>query len=162
MPASTKTISQTDTALHLSRVFDAPRALVYKVWTDQQHLTQWFCGKDFTPTFFELDLRVGGQYRFGMRKNANGNEYIAGGVYREISAPSRLVYTHVWEENCSEERKDLIGMETLVTVEFIEQGDKTLVNFTHEGLPDRSTVEAHTGGWTSFLENLGDYLSKQD
>jgi uncharacterized protein YndB with AHSA1/START domain len=158
MPASTKTVALTDTSLHISRVFDAPRALVFKAWTDPQHLLQWFCPQGFRVLSFDADLRVGGQYRFTMQA-PSGKNYAAGGVYREIAPPSRLVYSHVWEDNCSEERKDLIGMETLVTVDFSEQGDKTLVNFIHEGLPDRNTVVSHTGGWTSYLENLAEKLA---
>lgn len=158
MQANTKPKINEDTTLFISRVFDAPRTLVYKVWTDKQHLMQWFHPGDFKVTSMDMDLRVGGKYHFTW-KSSEGNDYAGGGVYREIKEPSRLVYTHVWEKNCSEERQDLIGMETLITVDFIEQGDKTLVTFMHEGLPDRSTVEGHTKGWTSFLENLAKHLT---
>lgn len=158
MPANTKLKENTDDTLYISRVFDAPRELVFKAWTDPAQLAQWFFCKGFAGTFMNADVRVGGTYRFGMR-GSDGIEIIARGVYREITPPSRLVYTHQWESNCKEENRDLIGMETLVSVEFIEQGDKTLVEFSHAGLPDRATVESHTKGWTSFLEVLADYLA---
>lgn len=158
MPANTKLKESNDTTLYISRVFDAPRALVFKAWTDPAQLAQWFYCKGFVGTFMEADVRVGGKYRFGMR-GTDGNEIIAGGVYREITAPERLVYTHAWESNCKEENPDVVGMDTLVTVDFIEQGDKTLIEFSHSGLPDRATVDSHTKGWTSFLEVLAEYLA---
>lgn len=160
MPANTKTktVDQSDSTLVISRVFDAPRALVFKVWTDAAHMSQWFHPGEFKVTSVDVDLHVGGSYHFTWL-SPEGKHYAGGGVYREIKAPSRLVYTWIWEESCNEDRKDLIGMETLIEVDFIEQGGKTLLNFTHSGLPDRKTVDAHTGGWTSFLENLGKHLA---
>ena len=158
MPANTKLKENTDTTLHISRVFDAPRALVFKVWTDKQHVMQWFHPGDFKVTSFEMDVRVGGQYNFTW-KSPEGKIYAGHGVYREITAPSRLVYTYIWDQNCHEDRKDLIGMETLISVDFIEEDGKTRVEFTHEGLPDRPTVENHTKGWTSFLVNLDKHLA---
>jgi len=158
MQANTKLKENTDTTLYISRVFDAPRALVFKAWTDPAQLAQWFFCKGFTGTFMNADVSVGGTYRFGMR-GEDGVEIIAHGIYREITPPSRLVYTHVWENNCKEENQALDGMDTLVSVDFIDQDGKTLVEFTHSGLPDRKTVESHTKGWNSFLEVLADYLA---
>jgi len=163
MPANTKLKTDIDpnTTLQISRVFDAPRDLVFKVWTDPTHMMHWFCPKEFKSLFVDMDLRIGGKYRFGMM-SPSGKTHIAGGVYQEIETPERLVYTHVWEQTCAdaceEKESELHGVETYITVDFIEQGQKTLVNFMHDGLPDAETVLSHTQGWTSFLEHLGSYI----
>lgn len=166
MPASTNTVKQTDTSLHISRVFDAPRELVFKAWTQPAHMAHWFCPQGFKSLFVDVDLRVGGKYRFAMLSESSGKTHIAGGQYREIKSPERLVYTHIWEQTCADEceekESELHGFETVVIVEFIAQGDKTLVNFTHEGLPTHEDVLSHTKGWSSFLEHLGSYVDGRD
>ena len=157
MQTNTK-LQQQDFSLRISRSFNAPRALVFKAWTDKQHMVQWFCPEGFTLTHLDMDVRVGGEYSFSF-KNPRGTESIAHGTYQEITPPSRLVYTHIWDHNCSEEDKMLEGLETLVTIDFLEQGDKTLLNFTHSGLPNQETADSHQRGWTMFLDSLAEKIA---
>jgi uncharacterized protein YndB with AHSA1/START domain len=89
--------------LILHRTFDAPRILVWKAWTEAEHMTRWLCPTGFRVLFAEVDLKTGGKWRSGMR-SPEGNEYVAGGEYREIRQPSRLVLTHKWERNDLEPR----------------------------------------------------------
>jgi uncharacterized protein YndB with AHSA1/START domain len=82
----------------ITRVFDAPRSLVFKAWTDPEHMARWWGPTGFTNTICELDARVGGAWRIVMRSPA-GIEYPCGGVYRGIVEPERLVFTNIATDN---------------------------------------------------------------
>jgi uncharacterized protein YndB with AHSA1/START domain len=77
--------------LVITRVFDAPRDLVFQVWTDPKHVTAWWGPEHFTAPAATIDLRVGGKYLFCMR-GPDGAEYWSTGIYQEIVRPERLVY----------------------------------------------------------------------
>lgn len=77
-----------------TRVFDAPRDLVFRAWTDPRHLAEWWGPKGFTNTFEEFDLRPGGSWRFVMH-GPDGRDYPNHSVFREILPPERLVFDHV-------------------------------------------------------------------
>ena len=89
--------------LIIHRTFDAPRILVWKVWTRAEHLVRWICPAGFSVLFAENDLRLGGTWHSGMR-SPEGEDYIHCGEYLEIEKPSRLVFTHTWERNDLEPR----------------------------------------------------------
>ena len=100
----------------ITRVFDAPRELVFELWTDPKHLAQWFGPKDFTANIIENDVRSGGAYHFHMR-GPNYDEHWRG-IYREVVTPERLVFT--WGPWIRASTGD-----TLVTVTFEDVGGKT-------------------------------------
>jgi uncharacterized protein YndB with AHSA1/START domain len=140
--------------LVITRVFDAPRRLVFQVWTDPKHLKQWWGPRGFTVLSCELDLRPGGAWRIRSRA-PEGKEHVAQGVFREIVEPERLVFTHAWVD--AEGRP---GHETLVTVTFAEQNGKTLFTF-HQGVfASITSREAHEKGWSSTFDLLVEYLAK--
>ena len=76
------------------RVFDAPRALVWQAWTDPKMLAQWFGPRGFTASVPELDVRVGGAIAH-RHARPDGNDYPMKGVFREVRAPERLVFTNI-------------------------------------------------------------------
>lgn len=78
--------------LVITRTFDAPRELVWKAWTDPAHFIRWYGPTGFTSPACTIDLRVGGVHLNCMR-SSEGQEFWYTGVYREIVAPERLVYT---------------------------------------------------------------------
>src|SRR5277367_1844677 len=78
----------------ITRVFDAPPALVFKAWTDPKHLKVWWGPKGFTNPVCEVDAQVGGALRIVMR-GPDGTEYPMRGVFREVVAPERLVFSSV-------------------------------------------------------------------
>lgn len=118
----------------ISRIIHAPRALVFRAWTDPQQLTQWWGPRGFSNPVCELDVRRGGLYRIVMR-GVDGIDYPIKGVYREVEEPSLLVMTL----DCSEHPKawhDLVNPtrapgddnpagEMLQTVTFEDMGGKT-------------------------------------
>lgn len=108
----------TDREILLTRVFNAPRALVFEAWTKPELVSRWWGPGGFTLPVCEIDLRPGGSYRFVMR-GPNGREFLIKGVYREVVPPERIVYT---------DRFDMEGMpsfEGVMTLTFTEGGGKT-------------------------------------
>lgn len=85
-----KRSSTDEPTLVITRIFDAPRELVFKVWTDPKHVVNWWGPRDFTTPYIKIDFRVGGSFHFCMRA-PDGQEYWNKGVYREIVAPERIV-----------------------------------------------------------------------
>ena len=85
-----------DRELVITRVFDAPRALVFAAWTEPDRIVEWSAPHGFTIPHCEGELRVGGAWRCCMR-SPEGADLWLGGVYREIVVPERLVFTHAWD-----------------------------------------------------------------
>jgi uncharacterized protein YndB with AHSA1/START domain len=77
----------------LSRVFEAPRELVFRAWTDKEHLPRWFGPKGFACSTYEIDIREGGRWRFDMRA-PDGTVYPNLMVFLEVKHPERLVMDH--------------------------------------------------------------------
>ena len=153
MATSTQT---SPTTLQISRTFQANREKVFKAWTTADALKQWFGPTDdFTVPLAEVDLRVGGKYRIQM-KAPDGEVHTVGGVYREVAAPEKLVFTWAWEEGggCGDSEKEP-PVETLVTVEFREKGQSTEVLLTHELFPTTESRDKHDEGWSGCLTRLG-------
>jgi uncharacterized protein YndB with AHSA1/START domain len=144
-----------ETVLVLTRTFAAPREKVFRAWTDPALLKKWWAaGPGFTPTVAEIDLRVGGRYRLGMRAPDADADYVVAGTYREVQRPARLVYTWAWE--------GAGAPETLVTVEFLDRGAQTEVILTHEQFADASDRDQHASGWSGCLDNLARVLTASD
>lgn len=143
-----------DRELVITRVFDAPRGLVFRAWTDPESAEQWWGPKGFHLTHREMDVRPGGRWRVCMR-SPEGVDHWAGGVYREIVEPERFVYTWAWER--PEGRP---GRETLVTVDLAEQGEKTKMTFRQAEFETVENRDSHRGGWTESFDLLAEYLAK--
>ncbi len=80
----------------MSRIFDAPRALLWRAWTSPEYLPQWMLGPEgWTMTTCEIDLQPGGKWRFAWL-HSDGHEMAMHGDYREVAPPSRLVTTEHW------------------------------------------------------------------
>jgi uncharacterized protein YndB with AHSA1/START domain len=139
--------------LTIRRSFDAPRALVFRVWTEPQHLAQWSCPRGFTMTENSGDLRVGGAFSACMR-SPEGSDHRLRGVYREIVAPERLVFTHAWID-----AGGTPGPETIVTVTLAERNGRTEMTF-HQGIfASVGARDGHQQGWTSCFERLAELLA---
>jgi uncharacterized protein YndB with AHSA1/START domain len=100
-----------------TRVFDAPRELVFAAWSDPEHLAQWWGPNGFTTTTHAFDMRPGGVWRFVMH-GPDGRDYQNRITYEEIVAPERLVYSHGGDE-------DVEPVQFRVTVTFEDLGGKT-------------------------------------
>jgi uncharacterized protein YndB with AHSA1/START domain len=128
----------------ISRIFDAPRELVFKAWTDPAMLIRWFGPRDFTATIIRHDLRSGGAYDFHMR-GPNYDDHWTG-TYREVSPPERLAFT--WPA----------GPNSVVTVTFEDVAGKTKLTLRHGVFDTVDARDRHEHGWNSTLDCLADYL----
>ena len=97
-------------------------------------------------------MRVGGAYRLTILQ-PSGEEYVAKGVYKEITPPAKLSYTWTWEEDTPAQEH-----ETLLTIEFISLGEQTEVILTHENLASVASRDNHLRGWNQWLDGLGRHL----
>jgi uncharacterized protein YndB with AHSA1/START domain len=139
----------------ITRVFDAPRELVFACWTETEHLRHWQgAPRGFTVTSSESDIRPGGFFRICMRSPEGVDRWLEGG-YREIVKPERLVYTHVWLD-ANQKR----GQETLVTITFSERDGKTELTLRQTGFASVEARDGHGYGWRSALDVLVDYLGQ--
>ena len=136
-----KTIS-----LRIVRTMNADPQVVYRAWTDPAIIGKWFAPTELSTPFAEVDLKVGGKYRIGM-KSADGTLYVATGVYREIIPNEKLAFSWRWENSPSEP-------ETLVTVEFKKSGEQTELVLTHENFATEQAAKDHHEGWGGALSKL--------
>jgi uncharacterized protein YndB with AHSA1/START domain len=150
--------------LHITRVFDAPRELVWKVWTDPEHMKHWAGPRQFEARDIHNDRRPGGKWRLllhsdgfdigdGQLRELNLRQ---GGINREVVEPERLVYTFKWEDNPGLSE----NVETVITVMFEENKGKTTMNFHQAFFVNTSDRDGHMKGWNSCFDKLGDYLGE--
>jgi uncharacterized protein YndB with AHSA1/START domain len=142
-----------DRELVITRIFDAPCRLVFKMWTEPEHLVRWWGPSGFTTISGRMDVRTGGVWSRSMRA-PDGRVIRKHGVYREIVMPERLVFTYVTDDPVGNP-----GPETLVTVTFTDLGRKTRLTLHQGGFESVLAGEAHHAGWTSCLERLAEHLS---
>ena len=146
----------TDHVLHMERVFDAPRDLVWRAWTRPEVVVLWLGPVEWPAIRVEQHLRVGGLWRACL-KSAEGDEMLwQGGMYREVDPPRRLVFTFRWDES----HEDGPPADTLVTVQFDDTDDgKTRMRFTHQGLKSERSLTGHEYGWTSTFGRFDAWLT---
>lgn len=150
--------SHPDTTLQIKRTFAAPREKVFRAWTDPKALMRWFApSDDYSTPLVEVDLRVGGKYRIQM-KAPDGQAHTVHGIYREVTPPSKLVFTLSWEEAACGGPEMTPEQETLVTVEFHDRGGATDIILTHEYFPTVKARDSHNEGWTGCLDRLAKVL----
>ena len=114
-----------DREVVMTRVFDAPCQLVFDAWTKPEHLKRWFGGSGAVMIVCDVDLRVGGGYRFVWRLR-EGGEMGMRGVYREVARPERLVSTETFEGPWFE----TMGGEVLNTLVLEERNGRTTMTIT--------------------------------
>lgn len=149
--------SVAERTLLLTRVFNAPRNLVYAAWTEPKQLAQWWGPTGFTNPVCELDLRVNGEIRIDMRA-PNGTVYPMSGAFREILEPERLVFTSAALDSNG---KPLF--ENLNTVTFAEyDSNKTLltidVRVLWEGPTAGQYLSGMAEGWSRSMDRLSEFV----
>ena len=138
--------------LTLTRVFDAPRALVYQMWTDPKHLAEWFGPKGFTNPICEVDPRVGGRIHVVMRSPWD-SEHPMEGVFREVVKNERLVFT-----NDAVDAKGSLLIQSVTTVTFEDAGGKTKMTMHTDakGMVDIAArmLDGMKDGWSQSFDKL--------
>jgi uncharacterized protein YndB with AHSA1/START domain len=155
----------------ITRVFQAPRELVFAAWTEPKHMAQWWGPRMFTAPVCEMDVRPGGKFRLVMR-GPNGSDHPARGVYREIVRPSKLVMVmdhselpEEWHDIVNPHRDKTKGRPAYaahMTITFEEDAGKTTLTvrsrFESAAVRDMFLKLGMTQGWSSSLEKLADHL----
>lgn len=143
--------------LNIIRVFNAPRELVWRAWTDPARVMRWMGPRDYPAVSYEQDFREGGSWR-GCLRGADGVDLWQGGIYKEISEPARLVFTFAWDGDDGQPDHQR-GHQTVVTVNFIEKNGKTEMRFHQAVFNTAEQMTGHHGGWSSTFDRLEDYLT---
>jgi uncharacterized protein YndB with AHSA1/START domain len=140
-----------DTQILITREFDAPKHLVFKAWTTPELIERWWSGDRGTVTSIEVDLRVGGKWRYVMTANG-GYEVAFHGEYREIAPNERLVSTEVYEA--------MPDWQAVNTVTFTEQDGRTTITLLVEH-PSQASRDMHVhSGMEDGLQEALDKLEQ--
>jgi uncharacterized protein YndB with AHSA1/START domain len=140
-----------DTQILITREFDAPARLVYRAWTTPELVSRWWSGDRGTVTSVDIDLRVGGTWRFVMTANA-GFEVAFHGEYREIVPAERIVSTDVFE--------GMPGAEAVTTITFAEVDGRTTVRMLVQHATQEHRDAHISSGMEDGLQGSLDLLEK--
>ncbi|MGV3636283.1 MAG: SRPBCC family protein [Flavobacteriales bacterium] len=143
--------------IRITRVFDAPRDLVWRAWTTPVMLVKWFGCAAFTTTHAVADVRTGGLWRVVM-KAPDGTEFPAFGSYLEVRPVEHLAFTHQWEKQVVDVNP--AHHPTQVTIDLHGEGTKTRMEFRQIGLATSASRDSHIGGWCDSMDALADLLEK--
>ena len=148
---SSANLSTTDRELVIKRVFNAPRELMFAVWTDPKHVVQWWGPNGFSTTVQEMDVRPGGLCRYSMR-SPDGHDYPFDGHYLEVVKPERLV---------SEGTIHGVPSQVVWTeVTFAEQEGHAKVTVRQVYSFESAATRGAPIGWNQQLDRLTAYLTK--
>jgi uncharacterized protein YndB with AHSA1/START domain len=139
--------------LVIERVFDAPPSLVFKAWTDPEHMVHWFGPRGFKSTVLKSDLRPGGAYRIHML-GPDGDHW-SQGIYREVVPPERLVMVGGW----GDAQGNFTRPQTTMTLTFEDHGGKTKLTLHQSVFESVTARDMHNSGWSSSLDRLAEYLA---
>lgn len=157
-------------ALVITRIFDAPRELVWKAWTEPEQAMRWWGPKLFTSPSCKIDLRVGGKYLFCMRSDSGPELWQKGiwstGVYKEIVLLEKIVCTDCFADEHGNVVpathygfEEEFPLEMLITVTFEKyQGSKTKMTLWHAGIPAGEHFKGANVGWSESLDKLAESL----
>jgi uncharacterized protein YndB with AHSA1/START domain len=155
----------------ITRLLNAPRELVYRVWTELDHFQRWFGPKGFTMDSCTLDLRPGGRFHYCMR-STGGQEMWGRFVYRDVVPPERIVFVVSFSDAAGGVTRHPMAaqwpLEVLSTVTFTEQEGKTLLTMraVPVGATDEECKAFEAGfesmqiGWKGTFEQLEEHLAK--
>lgn len=140
----------------IERVFDAPRELVWRAWTEPEHFAKWYGPTGFTLPTCEIDLNVGGRHLWGMRSPDGAFEMFSTGTYREIVPNERFVAT----DSMADADGNIVEMEghpveTVLTMTLEDLGDgKTKMTLRQSGWSDPDMAAGAGGGWGQAFDKL--------
>ena len=135
--------------IQVRRRIPAPREVVYDAWIDAEGLREWMCPGDVISVEATLDVRVGGSFRITMRSKARVHEHV--GTYRIVEPPARLSFTWSGMNNPNEI--------TLVTVEFLDQGDACELVITHERFTKADIAQRYHMVWGTIATKFASYVA---
>jgi uncharacterized protein YndB with AHSA1/START domain len=139
--------------LVLTRVFAAPKALVFRAWTEPERAALWWGPEGFEILSCHMDVRPGGSWRMALRA-PNGTIQVKQGIYREITPPEQLVFTWRWLDSAG-----VPGQETIVTVTFEQQGSATKLTLRQATFETAEICDEHHAGWSGCMNRFAKYIA---
>jgi uncharacterized protein YndB with AHSA1/START domain len=149
--------------LILRRTFQASATELFQAFVSAEALKEWWSPEGFVVVAAQVDARVGGQYSLVMRSQTDSHVVYVRGLYREITPPTKLVFTHVFAAGSTYPpfaAAGLVGHETVVTVELYPARDGTELVLVQEQLPTPAADEQVRIGWEGIFEKLAGYVGK--
>lgn len=143
-----------DDELFLVRAFDAPIALVFRLWEDTAHRARWWGPKGFTCKSLTQDFRPGGAWRACIHSDKTGDSW-HGGVFQAIERDRRIVFTFAWDSGPAG------GVETVVTVTLAEENGMTIQTFHQTPFASVERRDSHVMGWSTLLDREQAYVEIQ-
>lgn len=141
-----RNLATRDDELKLDRTFDAPLALVWRMWESRDHMIRWWGPEVFTCVELDWELTPGRPWRAMMAsKQYNSKISRMGGVIREVEKNKRIVFTFAWDEDSGRD------MDTVVTVTFAEKNGVTVQSFHQTPFSSVAARDSHVGGWNSLI-----------
>ena len=157
MNTAAQTAPYGERTITLTRVFDAPRELVWRAWTDPKHLGRWFGPRGFTSSVPELDVRVGGALRIVMH-GPDGNDYPMKGVFSSVKPPERLVFSNIAVDK---DGNHLLEGETTVVLEAQAEKTKLTLHSYAKGLVPfaPAMLDGMEAGWSQSLDKMAELVA---
>lgn len=156
--------TQTNHTLVITRIFNAPRELVWKAFSDVEMLKKWWGPRNFTSPAGTIDFRVGGKYHFCMR-TPEGQDMWSTGIYQEIIPMEKIVNTDSFaDKDGNVVSPESYGFdatfpkEMLVTLTFEDEHGKTKFTLSHEGVPSKAMHDDMQIGWNESFDKLAESL----
>ena|SRR5215831_5492461 len=141
--------SNQESSLRLARSFKVPRARLFQAWTNPEELKKWWqLGHGWKLTIAEVDLKVGGKYRIGLTSTQNDAKHNVTGIFQEVLAPERLVYSWTVEDSKAGNQV------SIVTVEFHDKGKSSELVLRHDRLGGKDSRQSTYDGWLIVLDGL--------
>ena len=144
--------------LTITRIYDAPRALVFRMWAEPEHMRAWSCPRGMTIPEATGGPTVPGQSFRVVMQAADGARHVMRGTYLDVSPIERISFTHQWEEDGWQDNGGL-SPETIVTVRFEDTADgKTRLTLHQGNFRNTAVRDGHETGWAESLEKLAEHL----
>jgi len=135
----------------MSRQYDSPPEKVFQAWTDPEIVRKWWGNEEYRVTMIEIDLRVGGRYRWGLYHLPTQKDHIVSGEYLEIIPNSKVVCTWQWES---------MDYANELMLDFKPNENGTELTLNHIKFVDKALRDDHAQGWTGCFDRIGLLLAK--
>ncbi len=145
-----------DTKLGTEKQFSVPVEQLYQAWITPEDLKQWWHPSENKLTTVELNVQVGGQFKYEFEAKEGQTSLVITGEYKEVIPNQKLVYTWNWDVNNDHVKKS----DHQLTIEFQSAGEGSRIHVTQDNYQNSESVTPHEEGWEKALNDLENYLNK--
>ena len=155
-----QTVETKGRQIKFTRIFDAPRELVFETHTTCEHLMNWWGPREWPLSYCKIDFRPGGKWHFCMKGPNEGDESWGIAFYKEIKQPEKIIYTDSFSDKDGNVNKEMPSFDTVITFEEMDGQTKVIVNSTVgskeevDKLVEMGMIEGFTETWDRLEEHL--------